>query len=178
MAEGEYVEGDPRVVEGPFGSTGTSLSDVVRDILWGVMEEQGWTQAQTAERLGITQSELNRFLHDRELVSGKRQELKTSALTSLCLVLGENPIELFSRHPLYAEGARDARGRARERLFERYKVVLRNVEVPALLGALEEAKERGVFEQCLSAVHNVVDAARSAGPRGGPKPARGRRRAG
>ena len=111
-------------------------------------------------------------------MSGKRQELKTSALTNLCLVLGENPIELFSRHPLYAEGARDARGRARERLFERYKVVLRNVEVPALLGALEEAKERGVFEQCLSAVHNVVDAARSAGPRGGPKPARGRRRAG
>ena len=176
MGEGEYVGGDPRIVEGPFGRTGTSLSDVVRDILWGVMEEQGWTQAQTAERLGITQSELNRFLHDRELVSGKHQELKTNALTSLCLVLGENPIELFSRHPLYTEGARE-RGRARERLFARYKVVLRSVEVPALLGTLEEAKERGVFDQCLSAVHNVVDAARSAGPRGRRKRAGGRRRA-
>ena len=104
-------------------------------------------------------------------MSGKHQELKTNALTSLCLVLGENPIELFSRHPLYTEGARE-RGRARERLFARYKVVLRSVEVPALLGTLEEAKERGVFDQCLSAVHNVVDAARSAGPRGRRKAAR------
>ncbi len=175
MAGGEYVESDPRVVGGPFGTQGISLSDVVRDILWGVMEEQGWSQVQTAARLGITQSELNRFLNDTELVSGKRQELKTNALTYLCLALGESPIELLQRHPLYAPGTPPARSRARARLFSRYKTVLRSVEVPALLGALEEARERGVFEQCLAAVHNVVDAARFAGPRGGRKRSRGRR---
>ncbi len=90
---------------------------------------------------------------------GNSEQLKSSALTRICVLLDENPVNFLIEHPLYDGATRARMTFPKDHLYRRYNAQLKNAEALGLLPNLKRAKDLGVFEQAVAAVANVVEAA-------------------
>lgn len=105
----------------PFKAAGRALEandldDAARYIIEKTQESYGWSQAETAANLGMTQQALNQFMSvDREAphVEGEnaRGTLTVRTLSKLAAATPgahNSPILFFQQHPLFAGNAQDA----------------------------------------------------------------------
>ncbi len=159
---GKYVPWKPRRVEFEMTTgkrAGNSLEDVLRDLVVKARDDLGMNQKDFAKNLGISQSALSRFESDAPNQSGNSEQLKSSALTRICVLLDENPVNFLIEHPLYDGATRARMTFPKDHLYRRYNAQLKNAEALGLLPNLKRAKDLGVFEQAVAAVANVVEAA-------------------
>ena len=168
MPEGEWRPGEPRKVHVDGGREGNNLDDVVRDILSHVIEQHHWNEKTVGKRIGVSQSTINRFRNGEN-------EGKLRILSGLCAALDNSPMQLFARHPLYEEEGRRHVRFPKDHLYDRYNALLRNAEARDLLATLDQARELGVLDEALQAVHTTVDSARK-GKASRPATPRGRRK--
>jgi transcriptional regulator with XRE-family HTH domain len=169
MPEGKWKRGEPRKVHVDGEREGNNLDDVLRDILAQLIDERGWPEAEVGKRIGVSQSTINRFRNCKS-------EGKIDLISCLCAALDNSPLQLFARHPLYEEEGRQHVRFPKDHLYDRYNTLLRNAEARDLISALEQARELGVLDEALQAIHPVLDAARkrSAIRRPTPRPRRKR----
>jgi transcriptional regulator with XRE-family HTH domain len=147
MARRDYVRNRPRTIsiparDGTSSVSGHDQSDVWRDILLAAMEQQGWNQQTAAERLGVAQSSISRFL------AGSAPG-KLTLVGPLCTALNRSPLDLLAEHPLYTTGKGITRSPGREDVAVRLDALLGEDEARRLVETLEEARNHGVLSQCL-----------------------------
>jgi transcriptional regulator with XRE-family HTH domain len=160
-----YTRGKPRTAAIEIGGqtcVGYDVDDVLRDILLDVKDANGWSQKEFGDRLGLPQAAVSRYLNGKPHDNGGPQEFPVSSLTRLCLMLDQDPIQVFAQHPLYEEGARKFIRYPKDHLYEKYNAVLRTAEVPALLDALSQARELGIFADCLAMLSAHITSTRDA----------------
>lgn len=147
--QGIYTPGKPRRV-----NDGWNLSDVLRDIVFHLMEDRSWSYGEMARQLDEAESTMHRFLFGVADGSAERdQDAKVRLLSKLCSRLGETPAELFARHPVFApEGDLQ-----RQLVHERVTSALIAPEARALLPLLEQARDLGVLDLCLSQLHLTIE---------------------
>lgn len=149
---GFYTPGKPRRMK-----DGWNLNDVFRDIVTAIQDDRGWSGMELARQLDYSPSTVNRFLAgDDDDDRGVRLEF----VSRLCARMGETPVELFARHPLYAPT-----GSASEKLIrERVASALFVHEARAFLPLLEELKFRGLIDVALNQLELAVETAKRSGP--------------
>ncbi len=158
MGDTGYTHGSPRAVVLAVGKKrrkGNDLSDVLRDVLRMVIDEQEWAQADVGEHLGMAQSTISRFL-------AGESPAKLTLLTNLCIVLDESPISLLARHPLYQETARGKVTFPKDHTYRKFQRILQNSEARDLVDALGKARTLGVLGEAIEALGVAVTAAAKA----------------
>jgi transcriptional regulator with XRE-family HTH domain len=75
------------------------LNHVIREVLRDVIVEYEWTQDEAAKNLGLSLSTVQGVLSTDP---HQQRNLSLRALSLICERLGESPVELLQRHPLYS----------------------------------------------------------------------------
>lgn len=121
----------------PDGSKVPNLNDVVRQVVVSWMEAHGYSENALAERLGISQSNLNRFL-------GADSGTSLETLSLLTSLDGMAPDVLFGRHPLYS-GQHGTRREEAERAASRLVSLIPADRMAEVCRAFEAAAARGAL---------------------------------
>lgn len=173
---GIYRRDHPRKVKQQW-----NVSDLLRDVIFQVMEERGWSMLEFASQMGVARSSVQRFLSGREVKQGRKlvqcdMDMRIGFVSRICARLNETPVELFARHPaLKTEG-----NLQRHQVHARLTTLLMTNDAQALLGLLEQARERGLLEQCLEQMSLSLEIAKTSERRSAvaaPRETSARRRA-
>lgn len=91
-------------VSTPAGTReGSDLNDVLRQIIFDMKQANGWSTAQTAENLGMSQQTLYSFM-EQDSVGAEDEKGRGMSVRSLSKIIaarGTNPVLFFVSHPLY-----------------------------------------------------------------------------
>lgn len=165
-AEGTYAFGIPREIDDYAEKVKVlNVRDLLRDLVQMVMQERGWTQEQLAERLVLGKDEDGTVRKLSQSTVSKILKGKTGTkietITALCAAVGDkDPLEFFGRHPKFE--SHDLVVHMQERLYQRYKDLLQLGETRSMLGLLRQARELGIFEQCVAVIEETLLLARRA----------------
>jgi transcriptional regulator with XRE-family HTH domain len=139
-------EGKPR---------GWDVEVMARQVLAQMMLDREWSQNQAAQKLGLQQRSVGRFLH------GQGQRLET--LSKIVNAIESTPARYFAEHPeLKGTKTRPHMRVAREQDYDRLLELLGGARLAELLRALATCARVGTLDAATKSVRQYAEAGKSA----------------
>lgn len=130
------------------------LNDVVRHVLRELMAEHGWSETETASRIGWTQTAFNDFMRqgaeDLPSAGTKPKGMTVHTLSKIAAAVGHNsPVLLFQRHPMFA-------GSAERAAYNALAQVVTETEAADLAEILDVLRGRESVSEFLSRTRSML----------------------
>jgi len=92
-------------VEVPNGErVGPDLNDVLREMIWDLKEQRGWTWPETARRIAVPLNTLQGFFRETDEAddSSRRPGISVASLSRVIAAYGHgNPVTFLASHPAF-----------------------------------------------------------------------------
>ena len=127
-----------------------NLDDVLRVILWDLIEENGWTEKESAKWLGLARSTLQDFLD----TNAKGTQVTT--LTAVCGALKMSPDVLFQNYEGFAPEGRATIRYAEDVIFDQFRQMLTTDQARQVLDFVADCKKHGDVDERLRALQALT----------------------
>lgn len=134
---------------------GWDVEVMARQVLAQMMLDRGWSQNKAAQKLGLQQRSLGRFLH------GQGTRLET--LSKIINAIESTPARYFAEHPeLKGTKTRPHMRVAREQDYDRLLDLLGGARLAELLRALATCARMGTVDAAMKAVRQAAETGKAA----------------